>query len=123
MNNYDFVSYINTKVRESVVNIVENDLNNSIDNDLLRSLSEWYCEKDSIEKEIIKKFIYRVFDCSAWRILYILDNGRLFDGEFELVFKDKVTDQTISLIDPPHLDDLHDLYVPIFRENNDLIKK
>ena len=117
MNNEEFVGLINKNVRKTVVGIVESDLRDlSADNKILKELSEWYNKKDDAEKEIIGKLITRVYDCAAWRILMTLDSGNKYGGDFELYFKDNSSGEKISLIDPPVLDELHELYTPEFNE-------
>jgi len=117
MDNMKFVSFINENVRESVVNIVEEDLNSiAIKNDYLNELSIWYNQTSSLEKQIIKKLLYRVYDCAAWKILSVLDNDKFFGGRFELIYVNELTGEKSSLIDPPYLDELHDLYEPLFKE-------
>lgn len=117
MNNYDFVELINSKTRDEVVRIVEQDLDNpSVSRStILNELSDWYNTKDDSGRQLVTKLIKRVYDCAAWRILHLLDSGRDHGGRFELCFIDDETGEKIQFIDPPDLEELHELYEPEFR--------
>lgn len=117
MDNHEFVDIINTKIRDRVVRIVEEDLKNEDQKrEILKELSDWYSGKDEAERQIITKFIRRVYDCAAWRILHMLDNGFQYGGSFELSFTDDATGEKTQMIDPPDLYELHELYEPEFRK-------
>lgn len=113
MNNYEFVEIINTEIKKTVVKMVEEDLNECINSDnypILKELSQWYNTKDDVEKLIITKLIKNVYDNAAWRILHMLDEDREYGGRFELYFIDNNTNEKTLFIDPPHLEELHELY-------------
>ncbi len=117
MKNDEFVEIINKHIREDVVRIVESDLNSSNHSSkILDEQCKWYSDKSDNEKQIIKKFIRRVYDCAAWRILHMLDDDKEYGGRFELYFVDDDTNEKTLFIDPPNLYELHELYEPEFRE-------
>lgn len=117
MENYQFVEIVNKNIREEVIHIVESGLNSeSHSSEILNEQFKWYSSKDDYEKQIITRFIRRVYDCAAWRILHMLDEDKKYGGRFELYFIDENTNEKTLFIDPPNLDELHELYEPEFRE-------
>ena len=83
----------------------------------MNELLKWYDTKDDNERQIITKLIKRVYDCAAWRILHMMDDGKEYYGRFELCFIDDKTNEKTQFIDPPNLDELHELYEPEFLKN------
>ena len=68
MNAIEFVEMLNNRVRNSVVSIVESDLESPNCNyETLLQLSKWYNSKDQYEKQVIHSLITRVYDCAAFR--------------------------------------------------------
>lgn len=118
MNAMEFVEMLNSRVRNSVINIVESDLESPNCNyKALLQLSEWYNSKDQHEKQIIHSLITRVYDCAAFRFLCMLD-GSAFRSDLEAYYELNYFDgnQKTVLVDSESMDDLHDYYVAEFKE-------
>ena len=113
MNAIEFVEMLNNRVRNSVVSIVESDLESPNCNyETLLQLSKWYNSKDQYEKQVIHSLITRVYDCAAFRFLCMLDGSAFrlgLDSYYELNYFDGI--QKTSSID-----DLHDYYVADFKK-------
>lgn len=107
MNAIEFVEMLNNRVRNSVVSIVESDLESPNCNyETLLQLSKWYNSKDQYEKQAIHSLITRVYDCAAFRL------G--LDSYYELNYFDGI--QKTSIVDSESIDDLHDYYVADFKK-------
>lgn len=117
MDNIRFVEIINTNVRESAIQIVKADLENTESKyPIIADLAKWYSSKNQDEKEIISNLITRVYDCAAFRILCMLDGvsyRESLDSSFELNYIEG--DSKTKLIDPERFDELHDLYQADFK--------
>lgn len=118
MNAIEFVEMLNNRVRNSVVSIVESDLESPNCNyETLLQLSKWYNSKDQYEKQVIHSLITRVYDCAAFRFLCMLDCSAFrlgLDSYYELNYFDGI--QKTSIVDSESIDDLHDYYVADFKK-------
>ena len=105
MNAIEFVEMLNNRVRNSVVSIVESDLESPNCNyETLLQLSKWYNSKDQ-------------YDCAAFRFLCMLDGSAFrlgLDSYYELNYFDGI--QKTSIVDSESIDDLHDYYVADFKK-------